>query len=355
MAASADAPVSTIQVDATVDVSDDAFAASVEAARYPAFLRAVGLSLEEVAAKLLSSQYDADSNQWVTTSGRLHPIVAANCSTREIEPCAPCFESHEAFSLHDSPPPSAAGHSLGVTEIHQFVLHGSIAAHLNGELSRHGTDAHADGGGLRRSNVGGYHSDEETFSGSSSEWYGRLHNVLIEALRMVLTSPLPSGDATDHDDEPPPVSWAHAATMRMSGWINVSSARAFNTLHDHGEANLSLVYFVDNGENGAGEDGAPASADAHFAGALLLKTQVRPWASEYGFLPIAPRAGDLWVFPGYLAHAVMPRQLLRPDEVPAAAAVGEQLRISVACNAFEPAPRGASSDDRMRRLLQQDS
>ena len=37
---------------------------------------------------------------------------------------------------------------------------------------------HADGKGIRRSNVGGFHSEEERFNRSSSDWYGRLCTTL---------------------------------------------------------------------------------------------------------------------------------------------------------------------------------
>jgi len=126
----------------------------------------------------------------------------------------------------------------------------------------------------------------------------------------------------------------------------------------HLQALWSAVYYVARGSGDAtpdssdgGEDEmdggplrAPASADgeeadARSAGSLVLKTQLVPFTHSYGYLPIAPRAGDLWVFPGYLSHAVLPRTLLPPpavgegDATAAASPTTSDLpRVSVAIN-----------------------
>ena len=57
---------------------------------------------------------------------------------------------------------------------------------------------------------------------------------------------------------------------------------------------------------------------------------------RYAYLPIAPRAGELWAFPGYVPHAVLPR-VLAPDaperEDLRRWSDPSRLRVSVACNA----------------------
>ena len=70
------------------------------------------------------------------------------------------------------------------------------------------------------------------------------------------------------------------------------------------------------------------------------------WESNYGYLPITPRAGDLWIFPGYVPHAVLPRALPRDgngasdagtpvhDQVADEEDATAGMRISVACNIF---------------------
>lgn len=119
------------------------------------------------------------------------------------------------------------------------------------------------------------------------------------------------------------------------------------------------MYYVADGaalvSNDGGFDADPESAglssccctavEANYAGSLLLKTQLG--CGAYGFLPIDTRPGDLWIFPGYLAHAVMPRSLpAQPIPATTLAAGGDggsssaatvdgfdsKPRISVACN-----------------------
>lgn len=99
-----------------------------------------------------------------------------------------------------------------------------------------------------------------------------------------------------------------------------------------------------------GEEAA-AAADARSAGSLVLKTQLVPFAHSYGYLPIAPRAGDLWVFPGYLSHAVLPRTLQPPPAMGDAAASpteGDLPRVSVAINVqrIRKAKASTVGDDR---------
>ena len=58
------------------------------------------------------------------------------------------------------------------------------------------------------------------------------------------------------------------------------------------------------------------------AGELLLETQLKAWTSEFAYLPVRPVPGTMWIFPGYMPHAVLPR----------ATSADGALRISVACN-----------------------
>lgn len=56
---------------------------------------------------------------------------------------------------------------------------------------------------------------------------------------------------------------------------------------------------------------------ASLGGSLLLKTQHGPAALQrHGFLPVAPVIGELWAFPGYMPHCVMPRAIGSPAESP---------------------------------------
>ena len=370
----------------------DGVVASERTRRWPTFFMEAD-SFESAAARLLASQYIEEANEWRSTDGSYRPIDTADCTTRCIEPCAPCFESHLGISLPDSPPPSptreerqpdaspmsSTASAAGMTEVHRFTLHSSIAEHINAELREEATSRRTRNDGIRRSNVGGFHSEEELFTSTTSGWYGRVHNVLIEALRMLEdgssgadapgAEALRQKPAPDGPQSPPPAatattsSYGHVNRMKVSGWMNVSTTLAFNTLHDHGDALWAAVYFVDAGSAAADGDeeetvGPAAATATAYSGALLLKTQLAPWTSDYAFFTIKPRAGDLWIFPGYVPHAVLPRALPSAGEVDVGKeAQDESPRISIACNVAKPAAAGGASREEedalraMRRLL----
>jgi hypothetical protein len=132
----------------------------------------------------------------------------------------------------------------------------------------------------------------------------------------------------------------------VSGWLNSSGAAAFNAVHDHGrEVQWSLVLFVATGEAHEGaHEGAREGAHegAHegvgqawlhldgsaeqkatsgqtqtveksvVGGSLLLKFAAG--LGEHGqaccfVVPVRPRPGELWAFPGFVPHCVLPRRL----------------------------------------------
>lgn len=319
-----------------------------------------GLSFEQVAMQLLSSQFQASTREWQTTSSSFVALHAGNCSSRTFELCTPCFESHVGISLPDNPPafefrPPSHTDISGKTEVHRFVLTGSIAREVNQSLCQYGVQLHRKGDGIHRSNVGGFHSTETVFSGagSSSEWYGALHNVLLEAIKMLETNGA-LGDSRRISSQR--VTTATCAPLQVSGWVNVSSARDFNTLHDHGNALWSAVYYADAGV--VTDDEVENSELLSLAGALILKTQLVAWSSDFGFLPIRPRAGDLWIFPAYVPHVVLPRTL---DNTAADGdtSLGGRLRVSVACNIFRRSDpvsscvRNSGHEEAVRYLLRQ--
>ena len=113
--------------------------------------------------------------------------------------------------------------------------------------------------------------------------------------------------------------------LELSGWLNQSDVAHFNVLHDHGTALLSCVYFADDGGDVVrtpnGERATPNDG-----GHLVLRTQLEAFTHRYGFFSVAPTPGELWVFPGYLSHCVMPRLLSKTDGTSA------RRRLTVAIN-----------------------
>ena len=354
---------------------------------YPPCFFLPDFTLRDAAGQLLCAQYDAASSVWRTTAASFTPLEPSDCNVQQAAEYPGCFESHLTVTLPDLTPTHHPAALAGVSEVHRFVLTSSVASHLNGPLRSaatsmwlHGGAAAGGEGGamggpagsIRRSNVGGFHSDEELFtgSGSSSNWYGRLHNVILEAVRAIeaaraikaeraaraqgaaessgqakggsVSGAGEMGDGLARGACMPP---RHGlASLRASGWLNASTALDFNALHDHGDAAYSAVYYVDAGSVAPG---APPCSHAQLrdplAGVLLLRTQLLAWEHDYAFLPVAPRPGDLWIFPGYMPHAVLPRALPRADDATRMAtramlseaeaeALLPTLRVSVACN-----------------------
>ena len=165
---------------------------------------------------------------------------------------------------------------------------------------------------------------------------GRLLPVLRAALRVVCAEK-PSGQS-------PGAGW-QGEEGTLTGWLNVSERSGWNALHDHGESVWSLVYFVQNGKCEEGEEEAFSSdgpeGGGASAGSLLLRTQLKPYSHQYAWLEAPPIPGTLWVFPGYLSHAVLPRAFQPQAQAEDRAAKAEpaggtkapaRWRISVACN-----------------------
>jgi len=203
--------------------------------------------------------------------------------------------------------------------------------------------------GVEISNVNGFHSSEESFlrHGCQSRWYSALlSDVLLPALRIIGPEGVhPAEVSLDSDGIP--------TEGRIAGWINANDACAYNCMHEHGQPDdvpWSLVYFV-----ASGEDTAKATADqptakpADDGGALILTTRPGP-SKQRSYLAITPTPGELWCFPGYMSHAVMPREL-RKDVWAVLLGLGgggvaqRGLRVSVACNVYVQ-----SSPDRDYRI-----
>ena len=370
---------------------------------------------------LLRTEFST-SHGWVSQD--VEPELLSPRPSRAWRPPAP-FSAHETFSLPDRPPVDGARSS----SVHRFVLDADTAAALNLQLT--GEAQQRTWGpkrffGEHKSNVGGFHSNEEAFvsavDAERCSWYSSLlHDILQPALRSLDGEG--AGGRANVDANGVPLEG------RITGWLNVSEPHAYNALHRHGtDVAWSLVYFVASGDDaeqapqvGAsarevepphmrGRDepadplrnwllwarslvqandqtnAAPSTAatavdasasaaaapvkavaggaalSAESGGALLLRTQPDPQTGASGYFPIQPSAGELWCFPGYMAHAVMPRRLRRArdgsnstpavdgggeggegGDVPltdlAAAVMGQRRqrrgeRISVACNVY---------------------
>ena len=293
------------------------------------------MSSADAAQLLLGTQFSEVDQSWHTLDASCNASFAPVAAAELVVPCAvpaaaaSVFASHLCLPLPDNPP--GVGNVSGV---HRFTLDAELAASLNGSLHEAAVRRRHEGQGVGVSNVNGFHTEEELFHPEATQpaegshlWYARLQDVIVEALRLAHQC-APEGDVASAATASP-----DAADMLISGWLNVSGRGAFNTLHEHGECAVSAVYFVHDGQGEDGDSGGcgerqGAGSDAQ-GGDLLLRTQLRAFTHEYGFLTVAPLPGTLLLFPGYMPHAVLPRRQFSDDAAMDGAA---SLRISVACN-----------------------
>jgi uncharacterized protein (TIGR02466 family) len=155
--------------------------------------------------------------------------------------------------------------------------------------------------GIKRSNVGGWHSDL-----ALQQWGGLpARNLVGEVIKLVNqhTSVL-GGD-------PSQLRW-HA-----EAWANVNERGSSNARHYHGGCFWSAVYYV---RVGSGEGGRLVLYDPRMPTLAMHAPPLRfRDAGGEREVKIEPREGRLVVFPSWLAHEVEQWQ-------------GDELRISIAIN-----------------------
>ena len=171
----------------------------------------------------------------------------------------------------------------------------------------------ADPEGMRRSNVGGWHSDTHML-----DWGGPAAQLLSE--RAIAIAKRLSGFK---DGTPDDFNW----WVQM--WANISGPGASNHMHVHPGHIWSAVLYLDMG--GAGETGDDTEGvggtfyfeDPRFPIAAMHNTRFRYLTadgSQQSWQPeLRTRRGDLLMFPAWLRHGVRPYH-------------GDRERISIALN-----------------------
>lgn len=161
-----------------------------------------------------------------------------------------------------------------------------------------------EGGGLVKSNVGGWHSATDFL-----RWQDAAPGALFE---------LVAGAVKDYAAVERRVdATALELSVTAEAWANVARRGDYNKPHVHPNSNISGVYYVDCGD---APDNHPNSGVIEF-----LDPRQRPGMFETeGTVPfdayrVRPQAGLLLLFPAWLYHYVHPYQ-------------GNAPRISVAFN-----------------------
>ncbi|KAJ8599750.1 hypothetical protein CTAYLR_003435 [Chrysophaeum taylorii] len=180
--------------------------------------------------------------------------------------------------------------------------------------------AAASGPSLDRSNVGGFHSDDDVFE--TCEAARPLRDAAFKAVAEL--PPEPPELATVEDSTGATIvrddRFLFLVPRRVEAWFNVSKCGHYNCLHDHRGARWCGVYFVQCPD-------PPPPPLQHSGGLLLLLRHPNP--PERGrYAVIHPVPGTMLLFPPSLRHAVLP-------VAPAAVHEGggkNALRISVSFN-----------------------
>ena len=109
----------------------------------------------------------------------------------------------------------------------------------------------------------------------------------------------------------------------LNGWLNVNPRGGYNSPHQHSDAHLSGVYYVDVPKAKSEAGGAIEFLSPHPV--RLLSTLIRSQLFS-DRVRVQPTAGDLLIFPSQLMHWVHPNDSSKP-------------RVTVAFNATIQAKR----------------
>lgn len=174
---------------------------------------------------------------------------------------------------------------------------------LNAALRERILACEADGGGVTKSNQGGWHSEigRLEFLGAPGErLINHMYAFADEANRRVLE---------EHRPQKRNNRWT------LSAWVNVNRAGDFNAVHVHPGSTWSGTYYVDTGDPADSKSGTPLQ--------LIDPCQGRSTAFLASVLPqsvfIRPKPGLMVLFPSYVPHMVYPH-------------TGTGPRISIAFN-----------------------
>ncbi|WP_370977866.1 TIGR02466 family protein [Agaribacterium sp. ZY112] len=155
--------------------------------------------------------------------------------------------------------------------------------------------------GLTRSNLGGWHSDDQLHLSENSEVRWLMQNIMRISTACIR-------DFEKKPDQP-------AEPLMTNAWVNVNQAQDWNVPHTHIPSDWSGVAYIDVGDSASEIGEATKAGDIMFFNPLPMgQAQKRPATVNY-----TPQVGQLILFPSYLMHMVAPHQSSDP-------------RISVAFN-----------------------
>lgn len=172
-----------------------------------------------------------------------------------------------------------------------FARHWPNSEALNRELRALVLEKERGSPGAAKSNIGGWHSDEDLF-----QWGGpaieELRQRVAEACQIITRKTC--GEALK----------GLTAEIRLDGWANVSRDRNYNGLHNHPHCTWSGVYYVSLGER---DQSGPYNGVIEFPDPRLGVNWVSIPGQAFGtHLQIVPQAGTMLMFPSWTHHWVHP-------------------------------------------------
>jgi uncharacterized protein (TIGR02466 family) len=175
---------------------------------------------------------------------------------------------------------------------------------LNPKLAKEISARRKGEGGLANSGRLGWQSERDFFLRKEPG-----HAALSRLIAMIMKETLQSID---------PAADFAKIQVTMNGWVNVNPPGGYNGPHQHTNALLSGVYYVDVPRGPSEKGGAIEFLSPHPVRLLggLLKAEM--FAER---VHLQPKAGDLVIFPGQLPHWVHPNDSGKP-------------RVTVAFNAM---------------------
>lgn len=160
---------------------------------------------------------------------------------------------------------------------------------LNDRLAKEIAKRHKSEGGLPNKNRLGWQSERDFFV-RTEPGHIALSRICAQALRSTIHSLDPTVDFAE-------------VQFAMNGWINVNPPGGYNGPHQHSNAILSGVYYVDVPRGSSEKGGAIEFLSPHPV--RLLRGVIKaPMFLDR--VHLQPKAGELIIFPGQLPHWVHP-------------------------------------------------
>ena len=166
---------------------------------------------------------------------------------------------------------------------------------LNEKLSKEIAQRRKAEQGLENRNRQGWQSVHDFFQ-RKEEGHAQLARIFAETTKKTIQALDQAADFSKFN-------------VLLNGWLNMNPPGGYNSPHQHSEAHLSGVYYVDVPKAKSDGGGAIEFLSPHPV--RLLSTLIRNQMFS-DRIRIQPTAGDLIIFPSQLLHWVLPNDSGKP-------------------------------------------